>query len=350
MPGYFTKVEIGDPHRITESVWQNLPQSEKALVDQREVACRDYGPLDRRRFRIEPESYRTVYATANVGALRASRIADSRATLCTVRPPTAGAPYLYVWVLERGAARLVLPGSDQPAVGNAATGVIWNGEPGAQGTATDRSIRHLLWLPARLLHRRLEALLDGRQVESVAFRPMFDQTRGAGATIRRMLGFLFAELEHPDTLLTNEIAIRSFEENLALSLLLGLQHSHSEPLLRQKAVAAPGNVHRAEAFIRAHADTPLTITEIAEAAGCGVRALQIAFQRFRGTTPLRALQQARLEQARQEIVRPGRTESLARIAAAYGFSNPTRFARLFRRRYGVYPSEMPRARRDPLAG
>jgi AraC-like DNA-binding protein len=95
---------------------------------------------------------------------------------------------------------------------------------------------------------------------------------------------------------------------------------------------------------------PLTIAEIAEAAGCGVRALQIAFHRFRSTTPMRALQQARLEEARTEILRPDQTQSLARIAAEYGFSSPSQFAQFFRRQYGVYPSEMLRQRRDTLAG
>jgi transcriptional regulator GlxA family with amidase domain len=178
---------------------------------------------------------------------------------------------------------------------------------------------------------------------------MFDQTRGAGATIRRMSDFLFAELEHSDTLLTNEIAIRSFEENLALSVLLGLPHNYTERLGRQKAAAAPGNVKRAEAFMQANAGTPLSITEIAEAAGCSVRALQIAFHRFRGTTPMRVLQQARLEQARAEMLRADQTESLARIAAEHGFSSPTRFAQSFRRKYGVYPSEMLRERGFTLA-
>jgi len=170
---------------------------------------------------------------------------------------------------------------------------------------------------------------------------------GAGATIRRMSDFLFAELEHSDTLLTNEIAIRSFEENLALCVMLGLPHNYTERLRGQKAAAAPGNVKRAEAFMRANAGTPLTIAEIAEAAGCGVRALQIAFQRFRGTTPMRVLQQARLEQARTEMLRADQTESLARIAAEHGFSSPTRFAQSFRRKYGVYPSEMLRGGASP---
>ena len=102
--------------------------------------------------------------------------------------------------------------------------------------------------------------------------------------------------------------------------------------------------------MRANAGTPLTIAQIAEAAGCGVRALQIAFHRFRGATPMQVLQQARLEQARAEILRPGQNQSLARIAAEHGFSSPTRFAQSFRRKYGVYPSEILRDRSDTLAG
>jgi len=71
-----------------------------------------------------------------------------------------------------------------------------------------------------------------------------------------MVDFLFAELEHSDSLLTNEIAIRSFEENLALCVLLGLPHNYSDRIGRQKAAAAPGNVRRAEAFMRANAGMP----------------------------------------------------------------------------------------------
>ena len=164
-----------------------------------------------------------------------------------------------------------------------------------------------------------------------------------------MAAFLFAELQHADTLLTNEIAARSFEDNLVLSVLLALPNNYTDRLARQNAAAAPGNVKRAEAFLQANAGTPLTIAEIAEAAACGVRALQIAFQRFRGTTPMRVLQQARLEQARTEMLRVGQTKSLARIAAEYGFSSPTRFAQSFRRKYGVYPSEVQRERRFTLA-
>ena len=347
MPGHFTKVEVADPRLLGQSLWESLPPSEKALLIAREYSSQEWAPLDQRRFRIEPENYRTAASVANIGALRASRITGNAATEMMLRSP--GIDAFGLLIIERGSNRLVLPGTNEPLTGDATTGFIYSVRPGIRMTASVPD-RLFLRLPASLIRQKLEALLDGQRVESIEFQPMFDQARGAGATIRRMLDYLFAELEQADTLLANDIAIRGFEENLALCLLLGLPHNYTERLQRQKTAAAPGNVRRAEAFMRANASLPLTITEIAEAAGCSVRALQIAFQRFRGTTPMRVLQQARLEQARTEILRPGQTQSLARIAAEYGFSSPTRFAQSFRQKYGVYPSDMLRERRLILAG
>jgi AraC-like DNA-binding protein len=348
LSGFFTKVEVADPRLLGQSLWESLPPSEKALLIAREYSSQEWAPLDQRRFRIEPENYRTAVSVANVGALRASRITGSGATEMTLQSP--GIDGFGLSIIERGANRLILPGTNEPLTGNTTTGFIYSVRPGIRLTASDLQNRLFLRLPASLIRRRLETLLDGQSAESIEFQPMFDQSRGAGATTRRMLDYLFAELEQADTLLANDIAIRSFEENLALCLLLGLPHNYTERLQRQKTAVAPGNVRRAEAFMRANASLPLTITDIAEAAGCSVRALQIAFQRFRGTTPMRVLQQARLEQARTEILRSGQAQSLARIAAEHGFSSPTQFAQFFRRKYGVYPSEMLRDRRLILAG
>ena len=348
MPGYFTKIEVADPHLFAQTIWESIPPGQKVLLAEHEFSSQEWAPLDQRRFRIEPENYRTAASVANVGALRASRITGNGATETTLRSP--GSDGFGLSIIERGANRLILPGTNEPQAGNATTGFIYSVRPGIRVIASDVQDRLFLRLPASLIRRKLEALLDGQSAESIEFHPMFDQTRGAGGTIRRMFDYLFAELEHSDTLLANDIAIRSFEENLALCLLLGLPHNYSERIGRQKTAAAPGNVRRAEAFMRANASLPLSIAEIAEAAGCSVRALQIAFQRFRGTAPMRVLHQARLEQARAEMLRAGRTDSLARIAAEYGFSSPTRFAQSFRQRYGIYPSEMLRERRFTLAG
>jgi AraC-like DNA-binding protein len=339
MSGLFTDLEIRDPHLIPHIAWDLLPSREKEVLDKRGfINSRTWLPLDQRRFRIEPESYRTRYSIADLGRLRAHRVADNLAMRFTIGQPTTDV--LRIVVFEQGGARFVLPGGHKPAIANTAVGAIYSDKPGFRAITSDANSRLMLTLPAGLLQRKLEALLEGRQVGSIAFQPEFDATRGAGATIRRMIGSLFAELARSDTLLANEIAIRSFEEHLTLCLLLGLPHSHSAQASQQQTPAAPANVNRAEEFMRANACEPLTIEAIANAASCSVRALQLAFRRFRGTTPMAALRRIRLETARAEMLRVERGQSLARIAAEHGFSNPSRFAQLFRRAYGAYPSEL----------
>ena len=343
MPGLFTDLEVRDPHLIAPTAWDYLPPPERALIDKRRfVSSREWEPLDKRRFQIEPERYRTEYSVAHIGRLRAHRIADSLAMQVTIQLPTVDV--IRIVVFERGGARFVRPGRGEPATVHAAVGAAYSDAPGFQAITSDDNSRLMLTLPAGVLRQKLEALLGGEQAGSLALQPVFDAARGAGGTIRRMLNFLIAELEHPDSLLTKEVAVQSYEERLALCLLLGLPHSHSERLLRQRAAAAPANVKRAEEFMRANAREPLTIEAIADAAGCSIRALQLAFRRFRGGTPTGPLQHIRLEAARAEMMRADRAHSLARIAAEYGFSNPSRFAQLFRRTYGAYPSEALRAR------
>src|SRR5499433_3889208 len=344
MFGNFTTIEVVDPARTSRLIWESLPPQEKALADEREVNSREFAALDWRRFHTEPDSFRSRFAYAPVGTVRVSRVADTQATQFTRRAP--GIDTYCVALMAQGTSQAVQPGSKEPAVGNSEIGLIFGGEPGTRFAASDGSIRFHLWVPGRRLRERLEVLLDGQQVKSFAFQPMFDQTRGPGATIRRMLDFLFVELARSDSLLANEIATRTFEDNLALCLLLGLPHSHTERLHQQKSSAAPAHVRRAEQFMRANAGAPLTIADIAQAAGCSARTLQMACERFRSTTPMAALRRIRLEEARAEILREGRPESLVRIAAGHGFSNPGRFAQLFRRTYGVYPSEALRTERQ----
>ena len=346
MHGRFTVLEVRDPHLIGQAVWNSLPASEKASIIDPDAM--EWAPLDRHRFRAEPERYRTEYAYAKVGGMYAARVSDGCGTHFRIRSPVMDA----VWIIlfQRGTGRLGRPGSQEPVIANTETGLIRNNEPGTWSDHADGSCRTGLCVPAVLFYRRLEALLDGEQIGSFAFRPTFDTTRCPGTTIRRMIDWLFAELAEGDTLLVNETAIRSFQEHLLLCLLLGLPHSHSERLSRQRTAAAPVNVKRAEEFMRSNAREPLTIEVIASAAGCSVRALQLAFHRFRGATPMAALQRIRLEAAREEMLRAERAQSLARIAAEHGFSNPSRFAQLFRRTYGAYPSEALKTRHGPRIG
>ena len=79
------------------------------------------------------------------------------------------------------------------------------------------------------------------------------------------------------------------------------------------------------------------LMEAAARAGCSVRALQIAFRRHRGMTPMAASRRIRLEAAREALARAGGSASIRAIAAEHGFTNPGRFARMFRDAFGQSP-------------
>ncbi|WP_336027824.1 helix-turn-helix domain-containing protein [Geodermatophilus sp. FMUSA9-8] len=104
---------------------------------------------------------------------------------------------------------------------------------------------------------------------------------------------------------------------------------------------APATVRRAVAHMDACAHLPLQLGDIAAAAGTSARALQYGFRRYLGTTPLGYLRRVRLEHARRELQRadPTRGDTVAAVAARWGFANPGRFAAAYRAAYGVSPGQ-----------
>ena len=109
--------------------------------------------------------------------------------------------------------------------------------------------------------------------------------------------------------------------------------------------AEPANMRRALAYLEEHAAEDVDVADVAAAAGLGTRGLQMAFRRWRGTTPLAHLRDVRLARAHDELraadPRDGRT--VADIAAHWRFTHPGRFSVAYRRRYGCSPSETLRA-------
>jgi transcriptional regulator GlxA family with amidase domain len=122
--------------------------------------------------------------------------------------------------------------------------------------------------------------------------------------------------------------------------------SRQTPSLPQSD-AALRYVRRVEELFRRKAQASVTLAEAAACAGCSVRALQLAFRRCRGMTPMAALRRIRLEAAREVLGCADRPASVRAIAAAYRFTNPGRFARLFKEAFGQSPSELRRVQGRP---
>ncbi|CAN7727756.1 AraC family transcriptional regulator [Phyllobacterium sp. LjRoot231] len=98
----------------------------------------------------------------------------------------------------------------------------------------------------------------------------------------------------------------------------------------------------AEEFVRNNICNPVSITDIANAVGINIRALQRLFRKCRGVTPIQVLLNGRIAAA-HEIILSGQATSVRELAAKLHFSNPGRFSKLYRKAYSAVPSEQIRA-------
>ncbi|MBO2464230.1 AraC family transcriptional regulator [Actinomadura violacea] len=136
------------------------------------------------------------------------------------------------------------------------------------------------------------------------------------------------------------LAARSLEESLLTSILLGLPHT-ATPELAEPPRRVP---HHLAGFIRewvdAHHDRPIGTSEIAAAAGIGVRQLQAICRAQWGLTPTQLLRGVRLDHARDALrsAVPGR-RTVSDVAAAAGYLHMGRFAAHYRQRFGETPSD-----------
>lgn len=139
------------------------------------------------------------------------------------------------------------------------------------------------------------------------------------------------------------------ERLLALSQLATRHAARMRGLTENAAAArasgiAPAGRHntvqRAIAFINDHARDDIAAADIAAAACVTTRAVQLAFRRSLGITPLGYLRQVRLEQAHRELLAaPPVPGTVTRIAADWRFTNLSRFTARYRAAYGVLPSQ-----------
>ena len=121
----------------------------------------------------------------------------------------------------------------------------------------------------------------------------------------------------------------------------------TEPTIEDRHDARPGTLRRAVAFVDENAHTDITVADIAGAAHVTIRAVQLAFRRHLGMTPLEYLRRVRLDYAHRDLIAADpASQTVTAVACRWGFPSPGRFASLYRQAYGVTPSHTLRC---PLA-
>lgn len=227
--------------------------------------------------------------------------------------------------------------TDEVTVGEN-SGAILSMEGSSRGFASGYQGLVLI-IPRPALQEGLESLIG--KTANVDFDLALDCHSSGGGLISSAIKMVAEQLGQAQSPLGHPAVAARFEEFIVNALLHGQPHNYLEAIANEQRAATPKQVRRAEDYIHAHIGEAVRLSQIAAAAGCSVRSLQLAFRMFRNTTPIAMLKQARLEQAHAELLdaEPDAT-TVTEIAVKYGFYNLGRFAQDHKRVFGQSPSEV----------
>lgn len=163
----------------------------------------------------------------------------------------------------------------------------------------------------------------------------------AASRLYRFVDFLLTEIQEDESALHVPWIQREHEETLgALVAHAFLPCKHEDPSNTRRSL------HRAEEFLAAHLERPVSLADVARAAEQSVRSVSRAFQREHGMGPIAFLRQRRLEAANRDLsaAEPDAT-TVTEIALRYGFTHLSHFAGAYRTAFGEAPSATLQRRR-----
>ncbi|XIA67123.1 AraC family transcriptional regulator [Bradyrhizobium sp. TZ2] len=238
-----------------------------------------------------------------------------------------------------GSARIQTAARDVATTPSASASLLSPTIP-ARMTWESNCAQIILLVDRRLLEQRAAAL-SGRPIGAVEFEPAVDLSSACNRTLQsQVLAFVdLAERLGPQRQLSPNAAA-NLREALLGSLLHGLRHSASDAMDRfgGRAESLPRSMQRAREFLHAHAEDPLDLAQLAEAAGTGIRALQLGFRRHFGTSISQMLLDIRLAHLNDRLTGASPAARITDIAFELGFTHLSRMASAYRAKFGETPS------------
>ncbi|WP_227012917.1 MULTISPECIES: AraC family transcriptional regulator [unclassified Pseudonocardia] len=197
-------------------------------------------------------------------------------------------------------------------------------------------------LPLRQMARSA-AGLTGLSLDALRFASMRPVSAAHAQLWLRTVKFAWRELTERDGC-AGESLVHQELVNLVTTTALSVFPNTAADVLADRPApgtlrAEPAALRRAVEFIETNAHRPIGLDEIGEAARIGSRGLQHAFRRHRDCTPVDYLRQVRMDRAHRDLqaADPTRGDTVAEIAARWGFGHAGRFAVQYRQRYGQSP-------------
>ncbi|MDF1749590.1 MAG: AraC family transcriptional regulator, partial [Alphaproteobacteria bacterium] len=192
-----------------------------------------------------------------------------------------------------------------------------------------------------MLQRHAQALL-GNAATSLPpqFEAKLDLSTPGGVHLRNTVHYIASALDGPLHMLNNSMVTDGMRDMFLTQVLGLLPNSYSDLLQRRPASGniLPYHVKRARDFIHAHADSAITLEQLASQAGCGYRTLQIAFNDIFGMSPMAYVRHIRLKLAHDDLRRADDDLSVRDIALKWGFTHMGGFSKAYQKQFGVLPS------------
>ena len=296
----------------------------------RETVCERLVPVDLKT--IDEAPFAGSLAAANIGSVPISHFAHtalrSEATADAVR---RNGQHDRVYAILKLSGRDVVHQGDQEAVCQAGDLVILDARPAVVQTETGSAL--VLDLP----RERFEAMLGPSRLFSAL-------TVGAELASTTLARTYVQELVRVGDQLTPDAAARM--ASIGIDLIVA---SLAERLAREVPRSTHGTVtlQRAKAYIEANlSDQTLDPPQLAAAMGVSLRRLQELFH-ARGRHISDYIWERRLEVAAKRLVDPACAHlSIGLLAYGSGFASQAHFARRFKERHGLTPTEFRQASRQ----
>ncbi|MGM7645921.1 AraC family transcriptional regulator [Nocardia sp. JW2] len=200
-----------------------------------------------------------------------------------------------------------------------------------------RTSQYAIKLPRASIEAHAAKLAGLPAGENIEFDLSFDLTTGAGRALVATADFTYAELARPGGVVALPWARRELESVFMSQLLWVIPNQLTALLNRTDGDSRHARIREVIDHIDRHPDLQLTVADLTELAGVGPRALQTGFRQVVGVSPTAYVRGVRLDRVHQDLVN-GRG-SVTDIAARWGFYHPGHFARHYRTRFGMTPSE-----------
>ncbi len=198
----------------------------------------------------------------------------------------------------------------------------------------------LLQIDRSALHAIAENLLGRHLSQSIIFDPELKLLSYGLSRWKKSLigsvklaqnGFAFGKSTHKYQSL--------IEEELITNLLQSQRSSISHFFADEARMISTAQMNRAKAFILENITDPITLSVIANHAGCCIRSLQLAFKKQFGCSPMQYLQRQRLNHAHYLLQSLPPDSLVSSIAFDVGFSHLGRFSMAYRKVFGHSPRQ-----------